>query len=393
MQFENSAPLFIKKKAYAPDVLRKKYISLQIIKRPLIRRRADYNDKKTTNDMKSKRLGLILLAVLPMFTLSCEDDSKDNGLQIKIDSKSGDLESYTELLEKLQSFIDARDLYINGLAELFNYSDPNITRGIMMHSKSFTYQSSDCYGNPITLSAIMAYPAGYIGGPKHSVSSILLAMPQHLPYEKDAFSESGSPIELRASLYSSLVIIPDGQGNGASQELGLTSDPVLSAKQALDAMDYAIKLAKDDPNISLSSDCPARIIGFGSDAVTACASAMMIEEGLYNFRYNSNKHIESVICAQTELSLSPAEYSSLSLAFRNWKLGTPIYFLHIDNDEIAPYSNMLNFKDDLSAIGSNEDYIHIERRELKKSNSAQGYNENANLYWLAYSIVNKILEF
>lgn len=347
----------------------------------------------TTKDMKNKRLCLILLALLPVFAISCEDDSTENGLQIKIGRKSGDSESYTELLKKLQSFIDARDLYINGLAELFNYNDPNVTRGIAMHTRSFTYQSSDSYGNPVTLSAVMAYPAGYIGGPRHSVSSVLLAMPKHLPSEVGAFSITGSPIELRASLYSSLVVIPDGQGEGASSGLGQTTNPILSARHALDALDFAIKLAKDDPNISIQSDCPTSIIGFGTDAVTACTSAMMIEEGLFNFRYAGSRRIESVLCAQTEMALTNAEYSNLANAFHNWKIGTPIYFLHLDNDEIATYSGMMDLRNDLAAIGNNASFIKIKREEMRKSPTVQNYNENANLYWLAYSIINKELEF
>lgn len=345
--------------------------------------------------MKNKRLCLALLALIPMFTISCEDDTTENGLQIKIDNKSGDNESYTELIKEFQALIDARDLYIDGLAELFNYSDPNVTRGIAMHTRNFTYQSSDSYGNPVTLSAVMAYPAGYIGGPRHSVSSVLLAMPKHLPFETGAFSVTGSPIELRASLYSSLVVIPDGQGEGTSSGLGRTTDPILSARQALDALDYAIKLAKDDPNISIQSGCPTRIMGFGPNAVTACTSAMMIEEGLFNFRYAGSRRIESVLCAQTEMALTNAEYSNLANAFHNWEIGTPIYFLHVDDDEIATYSGMLNLKNDLSAIGNNASFIKIKREEMMKweSTTAQNYNENANLYWLAYSVTNKELEF
>ncbi len=342
-------------------------------------------------DSKRSGLGLFVLALLPLSLISCKDNSTGNGLQISYQTEYD--ETYSNLIQRFQEYIDSRDEYIEGIAELFDFSDPNIIRNIGISSRTFTYQSSDAYGMPVTLSAIMTYPSGLINGPVHTVSSILLAMPPHMPYDEGEFSETGSPIELRAALYNSIVVIPDRVGVSASGGQGNSLDPILAGRQALDALDYAVKLANEDHNLRIQSGCPTSIIGFGKHAVTACAATMMVEEGSYNYKYNSNRKIKSAICAQTEITSSSAEYATLSNAMRYWRIDTPIHFLHILNDEIAPYNDMLKFKNVLTTISGNSSYIHTFSEELSSySSTALTNNENANIHWLVYTLINRNME-
>ncbi len=341
--------------------------------------------------MNGKRLGLIVWALFPLSFISCEDNSTNNGLRINYQTEYD--ETYSNLIKRFQNFIDSRDEYIEGITELFDFSDPNIIRKIGISSRTFTYQSSDAYGMPVTLSAIMTYPTGIINGPVHTVSSILLAMPPHMPYDNGDFSETGSPIELRASLYNSIVVIPDRLGVSSFDSQYSSTDPILAGKQALDALDYAVKLANEDHNLKIQNGCPISIIGFGKNAVTACISAMMVEEGSYNYRYNNNRNIKSVICAQTEVKLSNSEYSTLANALKYWRINTPINFLHILDDGIAPYDDMLEFKSILSTIKTNSSFIHTFSEKLPSySSNALTNNENANVRWLVYTLINKNME-
>lgn len=341
--------------------------------------------KQHINEMKQK-IRLILLAILPAFSLSCEDDSTDNGLQVNLTVQSEQSEYSIELIEKLQSLLDSHASFTENLAELLKRSRSDIRRGITMQSVKFSYTSSDDCGNSVTLSAVMAYPAGRFGGPVHSVSSAVLAMPRHLPDEESVFSETGSPMELRASLYNDLVVIPDVCDG--------TSDYVLSARQALDALDYAVRLAGENPDIALPDNIPVSIVGFGSNALTACTSAMMIDEGYYHFRYAKGYSIKSVICAQTELPVRNAGNSALFTALKNWEIRTPVRFLHIIGDETAPYSALLNFRDFISTVNGNRERIGIIRKDLQRfSSNAVLFNTKANLYWLSDVLTNKVLEY
>lgn len=329
--------------------------------------------------MNSKTIPLILLSFLLFACLSCEDGSSGNGL--KINYEIADNEG--ELIKEIKDFISSKSQDISKLAEMLNLGNAED----LLNSRSFNYTSTDIHGNAVTLSARMTYPAGIRNSASRKVSSILLAMPQDIP---DGYlPDGGSLIGLRSALYNSLVVIPDGQGYGVSSDKPEVTDPILSARQCLDALDKAVALAKEDLGISFAGDCSTSVIGFGRKAPTACASAMAIENGLYQFRNSVIKGFSSVICAQTEFAFSNAEFSNFTNALETWRVGTELYFCHITDDTVAPYSKVLDFISSITKIPGNASRIHkisviMETEDV----DAPTMNRRALSFWMIRSLAN-----
>ena len=141
------------------------------------------------------------------------------------------------------------------------------------HKSTFEYKTVDQFGNPITLSAFMAYgeywkPFKYL---PMDQDHIILCCPYTHTMESECATESGGGFEFKTMLHDNLFIMPDGQGFGSNKDHVQTYlNHSLHARQYYDALDAGYKLYVDNGG-KFESNFTLRVVGASQGAGDAIA--------------------------------------------------------------------------------------------------------------------------